>query len=93
MRLLDKVALITGGSRGIGWAVALAFAREGARVAIVGVSDPQALAQVARELDALGRDALALSADVSQGSEVEKAVQQVLARWQVGEPKKKGYFT
>ncbi len=81
MRLLDKVALITGGSRGIGRAVALAFAREGVRAAIVGVSDPQALAQVAREVDALGRDALALSADVSQRTEVEKVVQQVLMRW------------
>jgi len=81
MRLIDKVALITGGSRGIGRAIALAFAREGARVAIVGVSDPQALAQVAREVDALGRDALALRADVSQRTEVEKIVQQVLMRW------------
>jgi NAD(P)-dependent dehydrogenase (short-subunit alcohol dehydrogenase family) len=44
MRLLDKTALITGGSRGIGRAVALAFAREGSRVAVVGVSDQQALA-------------------------------------------------
>jgi 3-oxoacyl-[acyl-carrier protein] reductase len=81
MRLLDKIALITGGSRGIGRAVALAFAREGAHVAVVGVSDEQALAQVASEVVALGRDTLALQADVSQRVEVEQIVQQVLARW------------
>jgi NAD(P)-dependent dehydrogenase (short-subunit alcohol dehydrogenase family) len=81
MRLLEKVAIITGGSRGIGRAVALAFAREGARVAIVGVSDQPALAQVAREIAALGREALALSADVANRAEVERFVQQVLDRW------------
>jgi len=81
MRLLDKVALITGGSRGIGRAIALAFAREGAHVAVIGVSDEQALARVANEVTALGRDALALQADVSQRVEVEQTVQQVLARW------------
>jgi NAD(P)-dependent dehydrogenase (short-subunit alcohol dehydrogenase family) len=81
MRLLGKAALITGGSRGIGRAVALAFAREGARVAVVGVSDQQALAQVAQEIAALGRDALTFTADVSQKAEVETVVQQLLARW------------
>ncbi|HKA54894.1 MAG TPA: SDR family NAD(P)-dependent oxidoreductase, partial [Candidatus Binatia bacterium] len=81
MRLLGKAALVTGGSRGIGRAVALAFAREGARVAVVGVSDQQALAQVAQEIAALGRDALTFTADVSQRAEVEMVVQQLLARW------------
>ena len=81
MRLLGKAALVTGGSRGIGRAVALAFAREGARVAVVGVSDQQALAQVAQEIAALGRDALIFTADVSQRAEVEMVVQQLLARW------------
>jgi NAD(P)-dependent dehydrogenase (short-subunit alcohol dehydrogenase family) len=81
MRLPGKVAIITGGSRGIGRAVALAFAREGARVAVVGVSDPQALAQVANEIIAQGRESYALSADVSQRAEVERCVQQVLERW------------
>src|SRR5215510_364683 len=81
MRLREKVALVTGGSRGIGRAVALAFAREGARVAVVGVSDQQALAQVAQEIAALGRDAPTFTADVSQRAEVEMVVQQLLARW------------
>jgi NAD(P)-dependent dehydrogenase (short-subunit alcohol dehydrogenase family) len=81
MRLRDKVALITGGSRGIGRAVALAFTREGAKVAVVGVSDHHALTQVADELAALGEAPLALRADVSQKAEVDRLVQQVVARW------------
>lgn len=81
MRLRDKVAIVTGGSRGIGRAVALAFAREGARVAGVGTHDPKALAGVAEEVSALGRPALALTANVSQRVQVERMVQQVLDCW------------
>ena len=81
MRLLDKVAVITGGSRGIGRAVALAFAREGARVAVVGAHDTAALAHVADEITALSKDALALTADVAQRAQVERMVQQVVERW------------
>lgn len=81
MRLLNKVAVITGGSRGIGRAVALAFAREGARVAVVGAHDPTALAQVVDEITTLGKDASALTADVSQRAQVDRMIQQVLDRW------------
>ncbi len=81
MRLHHKVALITGGSRGIGRAVAVAFAREGACVAVVGVRDEEALAQVAQEVKAHGREALTLRADVSQRQEVLRLVDQVLQRW------------
>jgi NAD(P)-dependent dehydrogenase (short-subunit alcohol dehydrogenase family) len=81
MRLQGKVAIITGGSRGIGRAVALAFAHQGARVAIVGVSDEDALALVAQETAALGAEALPVRADVAQRAEVERLVQQVRARW------------
>ena len=81
MRLLDKVAVVTGGSRGIGRAVALAFAREGARVAVVGTHDTTALAHVADEITALRRDALVLPADVSQRVQVEHMVQKVVDHW------------
>ncbi|MCS6927374.1 MAG: SDR family oxidoreductase [Candidatus Binatia bacterium] len=81
MRLAEKVALITGGSRGIGRAVALAFAREGARIAILGVSDEEALARVAQEIAAIGRSVLTLRADVRQRTEVDTAVRRVLDRW------------
>lgn len=81
MRLREKVALVTGASRGIGRAVALAFAREGAHVALVGVSDQLALTHVAREVASIGTTALALRADVSQRAEVERIVHQTLDRW------------
>jgi NAD(P)-dependent dehydrogenase (short-subunit alcohol dehydrogenase family) len=81
MRLQDKVALITGGSRGIGRAVALAFAREGARVAIVGVSDTEALAQTADEIAATGQEVLTYKADVARHAEVARCVQQVVQKW------------
>ena len=81
MRLLDKVAVITGGSRGIGRAVALAFAREGAWVAVVGAHDPTALTHVAGEVSTYGHAALALTADVAQRAQVEQMIQQVLERW------------
>jgi 3-oxoacyl-[acyl-carrier protein] reductase len=80
MRLRSKVALITGGSRGIGRAMALAFAREGAKVAVGGVSDQHALTQVAHEIAALGEVPLALRADVSQKAEVDRLVHQVVER-------------
>lgn len=81
MRLQKKVALITGGSRGIGRAVALAFAREGAQVAILGVSDEQALARVAQEITQIGTEALSIRADVAHRTEIDRAVQQVLTHW------------
>ena len=49
-RLTGQVAIVTGASRGIGKAVALAFAREGARLAITAVHDRDALAQVEKEI-------------------------------------------
>ncbi|GAB4362714.1 MAG: 3-oxoacyl-[acyl-carrier-protein] reductase [Oricola sp.] len=64
-----RTALVTGGSRGIGRAIALAFAREGADVAICHRSDPAATATLA-ELRAAGVRALAVDADVSSESDV-----------------------
>jgi NAD(P)-dependent dehydrogenase (short-subunit alcohol dehydrogenase family) len=64
MKLTDKVALITGGGRGIGKAVALAYAREGARIAICSRTEAE-LQNAAREIQALGRTCLAVTCNVS----------------------------
>jgi len=66
MLLKDKVVLVTGGSAGIGRAIAIEAARQGARVAINHFdSDDSAADQTIAEIKALGRDAIALKADVA----------------------------
>lgn len=80
-RLADRVAIITGGGTGIGRACALAFAAQGARVA-VNYSRSQAEAeQTAADCRAAGGDGLALRADVAQPAEIEQMVSQVVERW------------
>src|SRR5260221_2047515 len=74
--LKDKVALVTGSSRGIGAAVAKIFAREGAKVAIHG-RDESALARVAAELEWTGGRVIRVVADVTKFAEIEDARRQI----------------
>jgi len=76
-RLQDKVALITGGANGIGKAIAIRFAKEGANVAITD-KDATAGAKTADELRALGRKALSAPADVADRAAIDEMVQRVL---------------
>lgn len=79
-RLTDKVALITGGSRGLGRGMALAMAAVGAD--IVPVSRTQAdLDRVAEEVRSMGRRALPLAADVTDENEVRQIVQAALTEF------------
>ena len=73
-----KVALITGGSRGIGRAVALAFAEAGADIAIVSRKLPD-LEQAAAEIKGLGRRALPVSAHIGKMAEISQLVARVKA--------------
>lgn len=77
MRLKDKVAIVTGGGRGIGRAVALAYAREGARLVVSDV-DLEPAREVAAEITGQGGRALALKTDVSSRAEVQGMVEAAL---------------
>jgi len=76
-RLREKTVLITGGGRGIGRAAALAFAKEGANVAICG-RNAENLGKVAAELRALGAKAVAESCDVSNEGQVADFIAAVI---------------
>ncbi|MGW8251699.1 MAG: SDR family oxidoreductase [Anaerolineales bacterium] len=73
-----KVALVTGGSTGIGRAAAIAFAREGARVVIASRSQGTGQAAV-KEIASLGGEAVWIGCDVSQAGQVESLIQQTVA--------------
>jgi citronellol/citronellal dehydrogenase len=87
-KLEGKVAIVTGASRGIGKAVALEFAREGARVAVIGRTiEPLksglsgTILDTAEAINAAGGQALAIKTNVMEEDEVRAMVQKVLKEW------------
>ena len=76
-RLQDRVAIVTGGGRGIGKAVALAYAGEGAHIAVVARTRAE-IAQTAAEIESLGRTGLPVQADVCQPEDVTRMVDTVV---------------
>ena len=79
MRLEGKTALVTGGSSGIGEAIALRFAAEGARIAVAGSSDLTKAERVVQQIEAAGGQAQAFVADVRNVGAVKALVADVKA--------------
>jgi NAD(P)-dependent dehydrogenase (short-subunit alcohol dehydrogenase family) len=78
--LKDKVTLITGASQGLGRALALAFAREGARV-VVNARSEASVRPVAEEVEGAGAEVLAVAADVSERTDVDRLVGESVERF------------
>ncbi len=79
-RLAGKRAVVTGAGSGIGRATAVLFAREGARVGLIGRRESM-IHEVAAVIDAAGGEALPLPCDVSKEDQVERAYAEFVARW------------
>lgn len=78
--LAGQVALITGAARGLGRAIALAFAHAGADVAL-GLRDLNTGTALAREIEVLGRKALPLQMDVTDLPQISRAIQDTAAHF------------
>lgn len=74
MKLKDKIALVTGSSRGVGRAVALGLAKQGANVVVNYTSNENAANEVVEAIQSMGSKAIAVKADVAQKAEVENLV-------------------
>src|SRR5437773_7168730 len=76
----DKVALITGGSRGLGLEIARQICARGAKVALI-ARDPEELARAKTELDRLATEVLTIQCDLLESAQIQSAVQQTLQRF------------
>src|ERR1700752_5069021 len=81
MLLKDQTALVTGGSRGIGRAIAKALAAEGAKVAFVYRGNKEAADSLLKEIAEVGATAQALQGDVADPATGPKCVEKVLGDW------------
>ena len=80
-RLAGRVALVTGGSRGIGAGIATAFAAEGARIAFTFHNREDRAREVVAEIERLGGEALAIKADAGSEADAKRAVEETVGRF------------
>ena len=81
MDLSNKVAIVTGSGRGIGRAIALKLAEVGATIVITDIGDAATVNGVAEEVRAMGRESLAVLADISLSSDVDRMVAETVAAY------------
>jgi 3-oxoacyl-[acyl-carrier protein] reductase len=81
MRLRDKTAIVTGGSRGIGREIALQFGREGAKVCVVYNRGKEAADGIVQELVSAGGEAFSLQHDVAEMEKASEIVESVVNKW------------
>jgi 3-oxoacyl-[acyl-carrier protein] reductase len=80
-QLSEKVAIVTGASRGIGRSTALALASEGAKVVVNYASSREAAEKVVEEISTLGSEAIAVAADVSKADQVDALIEAAMSKW------------
>jgi NAD(P)-dependent dehydrogenase (short-subunit alcohol dehydrogenase family) len=78
MKLEGEIAWVTGAARGIGWAVARAFAQEGAKLAM---NDLRTLDEAAAKIEGMGRTVLALQGDVTKAQQVQEMAAKILEKF------------
>ncbi|HEX3350999.1 MAG TPA: glucose 1-dehydrogenase [Acetobacteraceae bacterium] len=81
MPLKDKVAIVTGGNSGIGEAIVLGLAREGAKIVIDYVAHPEATEALNRRVAALGGEAIGVNADVSKLPDLQALIEAAVAKF------------
>ena len=77
MKLIGKTAIVTGGSRGIGKAIAIKLAELGANIVVNYTSSPEKANEVIEMIEAMGRQGMAIKADVANATEVEELISTV----------------
>ena len=81
MSLKNKVAIVTGGNSGIGKAIALELAKQGANIVIDYVCDPEATEDLEKQIVALGDQAIGVEADVSKVGDLQKLMDAAVAQF------------
>ncbi|MHB8278265.1 MAG: SDR family NAD(P)-dependent oxidoreductase [Candidatus Humimicrobiaceae bacterium] len=80
LRLVEKVAIITGSASGLGKTIALTFAREGAAIVIIDINQEE-INRTVNEIKALGNKCIGFMCDISKQAQVEKAVKEIVEKW------------